>query len=458
MNFSDVKIFNLGFYKHLFRFLEIDSSITWSLINSFWALLRGTISLYFILRYLSIEQQGIWYTFGSLAFLTTFADLGFTQIITQFVSHEYSKVAYKNGILEGQPYDIDRFFSLVRFSLKIYFYITPVAVIILTITGYWFFHDYLLIVLIAWFIYSFTGGLSLIGSLIQSIFQGLDKVKEIQQNIFVGSFLTTAFNWTLLICGFNIWALVCGNMFGLIIMLFVLYKKAPLFWKQAFHYKVLNRFSWGKEIIPLQWKYAISSASGYFIFNLFVPAAYKIQGTTVAGQLGITLTLIAVISGIADSWVRTKVPKFNILVANNKHEELKSLFFKSTIRSFIVFILGAVCLIICLLIFSYVDFYPNRFLDIKLTVLLLLSNIPYKVISYLAVYLRSHKIEPYYTLSAVLAAVIAFSVFVIYPHFGLLYLILSLNMVYWFIILPWAIFIYRSFNKSQRLISRIHNG
>jgi len=308
-------LLNFNIYKRLFIFLGIDSSIGWSIINAVWGLFKGFISLYFLLRYLTIEQQGIWYTFINLGFLTSFADLGFTIIITQFVSHEYSKLTFNQGLVLGNIYNLDKFFSLVRFSLKIYFFITPIAVVILAVAGFWFFSTQSLLILIAWFVFSIVGGFSLIGSLLQSIYQGLDKVKEIQQNIFIGSFFTTIFNWALLFFKFNIWALVGGNVFGLLVMLFILYRKAPLFWKQIYHYKNLVKYNWFNEIISLQWKYAISWASGYFIFNLFVPAAYKIQGANIAGQIGITIGLIGVVSGISDSWLRTKVPKFNILVA-----------------------------------------------------------------------------------------------------------------------------------------------
>lgn len=445
-------LLNFNIYKRLFIFLGIDSSIGWSIINAVWGLFKGFISLYFLLRYLTIEQQGIWYTFINLGFLTSFADLGFTIIITQFVSHEYSKLTFNQGLVLGNIYNLDKFFSLVRFSLKIYFFITPIAVVILAVAGFWFFSTQSLLILIAWFVFSIVGGFSLIGSLLQSIYQGLDKVKEIQQNIFIGSFFTTIFNWALLFFKFNIWALVGGNVFGLLVMLFILYRKAPLFWKQIYHYKNLVKYNWFNEIISLQWKYAISWASGYFIFNLFVPAAYKIQGANIAGQIGITIGLIGVVSGISDSWLRTKVPKFNILVANSKEMELKSLFFKSSVQSFIVFVLGACCLLMVMFLFTYFNFYPNRFLNMKLTLLLILSNLPMKVISYLAVYLRAHKIEPYYIISAVNALLIAFSVLVIYPRLGLLSLFLSMNIAYWFILMPFSIMIYRSFNKSQKLL------
>jgi O-antigen/teichoic acid export membrane protein len=451
MNFVDIKIFKINFYKRLFQILGIDSSVGWSIFNNIWGILRGFIGLYFLLRYLSIEEQGIWYTFISLGFLTSFADLGFTIIITQFVSHEYSKLTYNQGLVHGNDYDLDKFFSLIRFSLKVYLFITPLAVIILAVAGFWFFSSQSLVILIAWFVFSIIGGFSLFGSLLQSIYQGLDKVKDIQQNIFIGSFFTSAFNWTLLYFRFNIWALVIGNAFGLLVMLIILFKKAPLFWKQLYHYKIINKFYWIKELISLQWKYAISWISGYFIFNLFVPAVYKVQGASVAGQLGITITLIGVVSAISDSWLRTKVPKFNILVANNMNKELKKIFYKSAIQSFIAFVFGSVCLLFALILFSNFHIYPDRFLSMKLTLLLLLSNIPMKVVSYLAVFLRSHKIEPYYSLSAVNAGIIIFCVLVVYPHFGLQALILSLNIVYWIILMPFAIGIYRSFNKSQKV-------
>jgi len=51
-----------------------------TLTNSLWRIVSGPVTLIFIPLFLTPEIQGYWYTFGSLAALSIFADLGFTTI------------------------------------------------------------------------------------------------------------------------------------------------------------------------------------------------------------------------------------------------------------------------------------------------------------------------------------------------------------------------------------------
>lgn len=396
----------------------------------------------------------MWYTFNSLGPLALFAELGFTAIITQFVSHEYAKLRFEDGVVLGEDYHIDRLFSLVRYAIKFYSYITPTAVIILSVVGLEFFKTQPMSIIIAWILFSVIGGLSLLSSLLQAIYQGLDKVKDIQKNMFLGSFFSTVGNLSLLFLRCNIWALVVGNAIGLIVMLYFLYRRAPSFWRQLYTRKLAQKFGWFKEIISLQWKYAISWASGYLIFFLFVPAAFKVQGAVIAGQLGVTLAMIGALCGISDSWISTKIPQFNIFVANGKRDELLKLFKSSSLQSFVVFILGSGAMILGLCLFHWLHFYENRFLSIELTAYLLFANVSQRVITYLAMYLRAHKIEPFYKLSMLNAILITVCVLLVYPKYGLTAMVICVNAVYWLIILPYAIFIFYAFRKEHHYLSK----
>ena len=46
--------------------------------------------------FLDESTQGYWYTFGSIAALTSFADLGFTSIMTQYAAHEFTYLQFGN--------------------------------------------------------------------------------------------------------------------------------------------------------------------------------------------------------------------------------------------------------------------------------------------------------------------------------------------------------------------------
>ena len=79
--------------------MGIDKPVFYTVLSVFWGTLAGILSIFFIVDFLSLNNQGYWYTFLSLGALATFAELGFTTIITQIISHEYAYLEEKNGKL-----------------------------------------------------------------------------------------------------------------------------------------------------------------------------------------------------------------------------------------------------------------------------------------------------------------------------------------------------------------------
>jgi hypothetical protein len=428
----------------------VDRSIIWGVINKAFGLVKGPVSIYFLITYLSPQEQGLWYTFGSLSALTIFAELGFTSIITQFVSHEYARLDDKSAISDSKSTEIDRLMGLIRFSVRVYLFIIPTAILILLIVGYFYFKTESLAIYAAWFIFSIVGGIYLFLGLLQSIYQGLDKVKDIQINIFISSSIMTVLNWTMLMMHFKIWALVIGNLLGLLISSYLLFRTAPKFWKIVLHYKITNTYHFFKETMPLQMRYAITWASSYFIMYLYVPATYKLVGQVQAGQLGMTIVILTAINGIANNWIFTKVPKFNMLVSLKDYLGLNSLFKRAAFQGLFVQLLFSVLFIFGLyFLHSVLPSVSNRFLSVDLTFLLLLPQIAQYIVGALAVYLRAHKEEPFMWLSVTNAALMICAVFGVLSHnLGLKVLFYCLNLIYWVVIIPLA---FRIFSLKKKV-------
>ena len=76
-------------------------------------------------------------------------------------------------------------------------------------------------------------------------------------------------------------------------------------------------------------------------------------------------------------------------------------------------------------------------------------EIPNVVTGVLAKYLRAHKAEPYYGMS-VLMGVLFFIVITLLSHkeYNITVIVILLNAVSWFIILPIAIYIFKKFTRN----------
>ncbi len=381
--------------KQIAKKLEIDNALLWVLTNKLWSVVRGPISLIFIIYFLTPEEQGLWYTFLSLGALTVFAEMGFTAIITQFVSHEYAHFKERDGFLIANMEARDKLVSLVRYALKFYLIVIPFAIVILFFVGKYFLTDVNATVFLLWMVFSVTGGIQLLVSLLQSIVQGFDKVALVQKNIFVGSLVLPLVSWSLLYFGFGLSTLVIANIVSIVLMLSLFYIRTKKIFFQISKHKIQTHYKWFNEIIKLQWKYAVSWMAGYFVFQFMTPMIYRNEGAILAGQFGVTLGLIKTISGISGSWLETKVPKLNMFVAHKDKVALDTMFRKNALIGFGIFMLISVIFIYAIYLINIYEFHANRFLPLYLVFLLIMLELPNIITGYLAKYLRAHKAEPY---------------------------------------------------------------
>ena len=440
--------------QRIMSILGIDKAVFYTVLNVIWASTAGVLSMFFIVGFLSLTEQGYWYTFLSLGALATFAELGFTTIITQFISHEYAHLAEKNGKLYGEAERIDRTVSLVKFSFKFYLIITVVAFLILSIVGVLFLMSSTknIYLLMAWVFYSFTGAFLLLVSLFGAVLKGFNKVDLAQKILTLASFVSNIGTWAALFTGFNLWALAIGGTINIILSLILFYSSTTSLWAQIFHTKVVGQYNWLKETLPLQWRYAISWASGYFIFQFIVPVAMIYSGADVAGKLGLSLVIARAVQSMANSWGMTKIPQFNIFVAQKKRNELNKLLKTIQKQSLSIFIAGSIALIFILIFIFPMIHWDTRILPTYEIIIILIAEGANLIVFNWAYYLRSHKEEPYMRISAISALGIGLGVWASFYLFSSSLVALSsyCAVVLVMIIPAWRIFVKKSkeYNKS----------
>lgn len=439
----------------LTQVLGFDRAVAWINLSNMWSLVKAPFTLFFIVTYLSFETQGLWYTFNNLAALSVFAELGFTLIITQFISHEYARLNMKDGQLQGDEHYIARLISLAIYAIKFYLVVVLLAIIILSVVGGFYFHNQPKFVLGAWIFFSLTSGLNLFLSLLLAIYRGLDKVAQTQKAMLKSAIVGTLITWLALYSGFNIWAIPLGSAAGALVMIFSIIRIAPDFWIQIFRYRQRQQFNWSHEILVLQGRYAVSFASGYFVFYLIVPAVFKIEGAVTAGQLGLTIAVIAAIQSIATSSVVSNIPKLNMLIGTGQHKKAYQLAIKNTIISVFLYILGTFLLIVIIWYMNNIGKLHNRFLPFPLFFLVLSYQLSPLLTSSIGFYVRAHKKEPFMPIAIICGAIIAISIFTILPHYGLFWLLIIFNFIFWVISVPWTFWIFKSYIKRYKQIPNI---
>ena len=391
-------------------------------------------------------MQGYWYSFQSLGALTIFAELGFLTIISQFISHEYAHVKEEPiGIIVGNSDRIDRFYSLVKFSMTVYCYVIPIAFIVLTIGGFIFLYKSKndLLIHFQWILYSFSGAITLLGTLLGAILQGCNKVGPVQKAMFFSAVASSIAMWISLYLGLNLWSLTIGGLIYTLVCIVLFYRIAPKLWQQISKYKSSQKYHWLAETLPLQSRYAVSWIAGFFIYSFITPITLLYAGAAAAGKIGMSIALINALVNLAIVWGMTKVPQFNVFISNKKIDKLNELFNKSFFRGVLAYIFGgSFLLLICIFIFPFLN-WQDRIVSFGEIILLLLAGLSNVVVVYFSYYVRANKEEPFMWISiwhGLLTG--AGALIVMYFYSSTLYLIIVYTVIQYFIsVMAWRIFI-----------------
>ena len=438
--------------KNILIFFGVDKAIGYSVLARVVQALGGVISLFFIALTLNINEQGFYYTFGSIIAIQIFFELGINSIIVQFVAHETAHLKWDSKTkLTGSIQHLSRLSSILKLCLKYFTILAIFLFLALQIFGYIFFKTYDTQEFVVswkypWFLLVLSTSLLFIINPILAFIEGLGKVKEVavlrflQQIIYLPSLILV------LIFGGKLWALGIASMFTFIFLFSALYfSKYRVILANI--YKSINqwRINYMQEIFPFQWKIALSWISGYLIFQLFNPVLFATEGSKIAGQMGMTMVAISGISSISISWINTKVPLFSRLIAKNNFFELDKVFNKTIKQLSIINLLLTLSFIIFISLSIYFKFeIANRFLDISLIIVIGIASFFNQFVFAWAAYLRSHKKEPFLINSIVLGILIAISVFVTANLYGVVGVVFSYSALTLFLGVPWAYYIFQS--------------
>lgn len=379
--------------------LGVDKAIGYSAGSRVISAGAGVLSLLFISAYLTEEQQGFYFTFGSIVALQVFFELGLTNILTQFVAHEQAHIEAEDA---GNPgVHASRLGHLLHFSVRWYLVIGLFYLVFILAAGFWFFFRYSpdaekSLWVGPWILVTSVSACNLFMAMILAIIKGLGLVEEVSKITFYQQLLMPLTIWVGLICGMKLYvvgmgysAMLAVSITGILNM--GLHRHLSRLWRERVTYKI----NYMKEIFPYQWRISLSWASGYFIFQLFNPVLFATSGSVVAGQMGMTLAALNGISAFASSWIDTKVPLLSKYIALKDYKDLDQTFRRVfwQLSGVCTVLLGA--FVVVVLILERFEFkLGERFLPMLPLLLMCGAILANQIGNCWATYLRCHKKEP----------------------------------------------------------------
>jgi O-antigen/teichoic acid export membrane protein len=167
------------------KIIGIDSTIAYTVIARILQAGGGLVTLSLIVFFLSKEEQGYYYTFGSIVAIQVFFELGLNGIITQYVSHEFVHLEWEDNIkLSGSQEHLSRISSLLHFCFKVFIILALILFLVLIISGFMFFNKFqhtgqVVSWKLPWVLLAFASSLMLIINPICSFLEGMGKILEI---------------------------------------------------------------------------------------------------------------------------------------------------------------------------------------------------------------------------------------------------------------------------------------
>jgi O-antigen/teichoic acid export membrane protein len=398
----------LATLQKFFHFFGVDRAVGYGILARLWGIVSGPVSMLLVAARFSKEQQGFYYTFGSLLGLQIFFELGLLFVISQFVSHEFVHLRWSDrGRIQGDPVALGRITDLLR-NTTIWFGIAALLLVIgLVPAGFYFFGqaengtvDF------AW---SFPWALAVVGTGLNlfvtpffAVVMGSGDVVTVNHREMVGGIVSSCLAWLVIGVHGGLYAVFAATFGNIFISWSYLFRQKPELLRLAWREIVGSRsplkgepaLSWRREIWPVQWRMAISSGSAYFIFQLFNPVLFHYHGAIVAGQMGMTLVAANALLGVCATIINAKSPEFGKLIAVRDWKTLDRQFLRALYQSLGLAAAGA------LLGWGAIRFLQGhhpigeRFIPASHAALLLATVCVQTVNSAFAVYLRAHKREP----------------------------------------------------------------
>jgi O-antigen/teichoic acid export membrane protein len=408
----------------LLRRAEIDRAVLFGIVTRIWSLVASPLTAILIATKFTAQLQGYYYTFASLVALQVFVELGLGTVIVQFASHEWSKLSLdENGRIIGDNAALSRLTSLAGIAAKWYLTGAAIAALGLAIGGYLFFEKSSqnnISWIAPWLTLSFLTAVTICLVPVWSLLEGCNQVSNVYTCRFIQSVCVNISTWFAILAGAKLWTATISSIVTIssaTVFFFTMYRQ---FLKTLFFtHPAGPRIEWRAELLPMQWRIALSWLSGYFVFYFFTPVLFKYRGPVAAGQMGMTLSLASVLTSITFAWIAPRAPRFGILIAQKDYKQLDALFWRLVKIVSVVTSLGAASIWAFVYILNKLaPPLASRILPPLPAGFILLATAIIAISFPFSNYLRAHKKEPLLFVSVLSGILIGSSNIILGKYFG----------------------------------------
>lgn len=351
-----------------------------------WQAVSGLVTLYFVTRFLSPDDQGFYYTISTLVGMMLALDMGLTNILVPLTS--------KHSVDVAEPMSLDdhllgiggyavRWFQWSGLFLLI---IAPLGLAFLNIRsesadsslGY------------AWYAVMLgTVGVYMFSPFVL-LLEGMGKVTEVYGQRLVQGVFASLFMWFALYEGSGLYAIAIPPLVCLVATIAWLILRHREVLKQVWHAKPL--VAWLQAIWPIQWRTGANVFIGYLLIFVYTPMYYALFGPQEAGKIGLTMACSNTLFVVSISGLVGKLPKLSKLLAEGRFKAADDLYHAEEAKAARLFSLLSIGFLIIL--FMLKDYaITDRFMNYAQVACIQLAMFFYLKAAALGYFLRAYLVD-----------------------------------------------------------------
>ena len=366
----------------------------WNYAATFLRIASSALLIPFILRMMPSEMVGIWTIFMTITAFAGLLDFGFNPSFTRNVTYIFSGVrtlkvkGFESVSTENQTVDYGLLKGII--SAMRWFYLRMAIVLFLLLATLGTYYIYSLLqnykgnhqeVYLAWTVLCIINTYNLYTLYYDSLLQGKGLVKRSKQIVIIGQIVYLLIGTILIMNGNGLVAIVAAQASSVVIIRWLSYHS---FFtreiKQKFHTsRPRPKREVIKAIYPNALKIGLTSIGGFMVQRSAIIIGSLYLSLTEIASYGITMQLVAIVSGLAGIYTATYQPKIAQLRVEQNNSAIKELYLKGQIVLLLTYIAGGMGLLILgewgiKLIGSQTQIMPRILIFVAIIITFLESN------------------------------------------------------------------------------------
>ena len=439
--------------------MEVDRAVFYAIATRAWQFIAGPISILMIVAFFTKELQGYFYTCAQLMGMQSLVELGLHGVIISISSHEWSRLRLdSDGFITGDDAALNRLAGLNRFVARWYGMVALMFFLVCGFGGAAFLNQRPsgnVSWVGPWFCMVAFNGLLLWAWAYSAMLEGCNQMVVVNR-VRMLQFMTGSFAvWASMAAGFGLWAAVVSVAVRLAWDIWMIAVRYRRFW-QSLAGRSGDSISWQREIWPLQWKMGVFGVVGYLAFSLFTPVMFQFEGSVVAGQMGMTWTILTALEQGAYAWVQVRTPLFGMLASRRDWREMDRVFYRLTAISWGFYLIGAVGICFGVWLLNELPWelsqrLASRLLGLEPTIVFAIAFLLLHLPRCQTVYIRAHKQDPFLLAGIISHGLIAILVIGLGYLYGPLGTAWGLLAVVSTVYLPWWTWIWMRYRREWHI-------